>query len=1408
MIHSLPETLLRYATILALMVVMLGTANDVSATPIGRTIIIDGVITDWYTAPAIPSNPGQFSTDLDGTVNPGDKDFLVQATGRDLKHFSYTWDNVNLYVYVERYASTSNHNDWWFYLDLNNNGLMEVTDRVFRVNWQGANATVNRELWNYSPLVVVGDPLTDIYGSGDGYDMPGTINNRVTLSSGGPGGSAAGVEMESYVPWAILGLAGPTSIGFHISSSNGTNLPNQLDDNMDGPGGGAGGGSGLVFLDLAVTKVASGATIVGGATFTYTLTITNNGGGNASGVNLTDILPAGITYVSDNSATTGTSYNAVSGLWTVGSVLNNTAISLVITATAQAVVAVTNITNTTSALNLNEADTNTANNTASVAISVRPAPDLAVVKSHVGFFNEGQNGIYTIQVNNVGTGYDDGIKTITDVLPVGLNYITFIGTGWNCSAAGQNLSCTNSDYLAVGAALSPLYIYVTPDVNAIPSVSNTATISSTNFDTNTLNNSATDIATVIPSGTQMCYAIGDSGNVLTMIDTSDINPVTNEVTIGSTGVNNINALAYDCTTATLYAVNGGVFGSIDRATGAFSAIGTIGSGSGALGSVNFNNISGLAFDKSTGTLYASHATGGGNTDVLFQINRSTGAAVPHAFDPGVDYVTIGNISDISDIAIDQTTGNLYGVNFASTPDQLVQINTSTGATTLLPNNLGMDNMVGLGSDGAGGLWGTTQTSQQIYAVSPTSGSAAGARTINNDNNYVAVDCVLNCLQKQADVGITKTVSTTTPIELQQITFTLTATNYGPDQATTVIVSDALPAGLTFVSSSPSQGSYDAASGIWHVGTINNGGNATLSIVATVDSGTSGSTIINSTSVNYVTQLDSNASNNTASVAVTPVSSDLSLSYKTAVDLNGGALEPGDIIEYSIFLVESTGITTTNVLLEDSIAAGLGNLTVTSLPAGAVDNSTTTGGVNGTGFLSIASITVAGGSTATVIFHATVAAATLNGTVISNTATITNPSGPGATPVGSPVMIVTGNPETKQLYFDHLNNLSRTMSNDTIAVSLPKNGTVNWTMTPASVLPIVLSSSKSIAVPVWITNGNNSNINVTATLSYSGGSAGTIDVPSVISIAKNTTARYTFSFTPAANITLASNTVIALNLSNGSNSKGLTVLPFNAGTHSQVDLNVASFIKVEQVDFYTSAYPAGTPISQVIPGTTVYVRALVSDPFGNFDISATSLEIIDPVFSSPVGPGAAMTMVDNATAGYKTFEFNYTIPVAASTGNWQALVTGIEGVEGVSHTGVGVLQVGYPPNLTIVKSSNTALASPGAAIIYTIHVENTGLGMAHNVMLDDHFSPYTAFGLNTYGAGVPFQLTQGSPVSSLTMGTATYSNDNGVTYLYTPTSGGGAAPAGYDGNMTNWKLPMTGIMNAGGKFDIQYKMVVE
>jgi uncharacterized repeat protein (TIGR01451 family)/CSLREA domain-containing protein len=86
----------------------------------------------------------------------------------------------------------------------------------------------------------------------------------------------------------------------------------------------------------------------------------------------------------------------------------------------------------------------------------------------------------------------------------------------------------------------------------------------------------------------------------------------------------------------------------------------------------------------------------------------------------------------------------------------------------------------------------------------------------------------------ADLSIAHTVNENNPALGQDVTFTVTLTNDGPDPATNVEVSEFLPLDLIFVRSTVSQGSYDDLDGIWSVGALNPSATAVLTVTATVD----------------------------------------------------------------------------------------------------------------------------------------------------------------------------------------------------------------------------------------------------------------------------------------------------------------------------------------------------------------------------------------------------------------------------------------------------------------------------------------------------------------------------------------------------------------------------------------------
>jgi uncharacterized repeat protein (TIGR01451 family) len=235
--------------------------------------------------------------------------------------------------------------------------------------------------------------------------------------------------------------------------------------------------------------------------------------------------------------------------------------------------------------------------------------------------------------------------------------------------------------------------------------------------------------------------------------------------------------------------------------------------------------------------------------------------------------------------------------------------------------------------------------------------------------------------------------------------------------------------------------------------------------------------------------------------------------------------------------------------------------------------------------------------------------------------------------------------------------------------------------------------------------------------------------------------------------------------------------------------------------YFSGFENGVAISGTILGGTTTPPNYLSSPSGKFTYDNSLLAGSSPLLSTTGG-----LLFGNTSTNTETNIFYYNGAYSFSTYNpgtgYQPVASGwgIPGNFTVSPA---------PAVLTVVKSASLSPSvNPGQVVTYTETITNTGTGTATSVVVTDSLSPYVQVGLNSYGAGVAFQFVDGTPASGLTLGTPVYSNNNGSTWVYTPTSGGGGAPAGYDGSVTNWQIPMSGTMNANGaNFTINYKVRV-
>jgi uncharacterized repeat protein (TIGR01451 family) len=111
-----------------------------------------------------------------------------------------------------------------------------------------------------------------------------------------------------------------------------------------------------------------------------------------------------------------------------------------------------------------------------------------------------------------------------------------------------------------------------------------------------------------------------------------------------------------------------------------------------------------------------------------------------------------------------------------------------------------------------------------------------------------------------------------------------------------------------------------------------------------------------------------------------------------------------------------------------------------------------------------------------------------------------------------------------------------------------------------------------------------------------------------------------------------------------------------------------------------------------------------------------------------------------------------------------------------------------PNVTLQKSvtpSGAAQLVPGADLTYTIDFTNSGTADASSLIVTDPIPANTDFKVGS--------VTSNLGTTGLTV-SLTYSNNGGGSWAYTPASGGGGVPAGYDRSVTNIRWIFTGNLS--------------
>jgi uncharacterized repeat protein (TIGR01451 family) len=828
----------------------------------------------------------------------------------------------------------------------------------------GAAFTYTLTVQNNGPETATGVVATDSLPAGVSFvggsatqgtvsESSGTVTASLgTLASGASATITINVTANDDTVGTITNNASVTGDQFDIvAGNNSTSEPTTV----------------TPVIDLAVTKTDSVDPVNAGGTLVYTVTVRNNGPSTATSVVLTDTLPAGVSFSS--LTTSAGSASESSGVITgnLGTLASGASATVTITVDINNSTVGT-ITNNAS-VTATETELNSNDNSTSEPTTVNPLVDVSVTKSDSADpVDAGSQFSYTVVVSNTGPSTASGV-TLTDLLPAGVSFSSGTTTQGTISESSGTVTASLGA-LAAGASET---VTIIVDVAGTTSgtITNNASVTSVEADSNSANNSTTEDTTIVPV-VDLVVAKSDNpdavnaGGLLTytvLVTNNGPSPAT------SVTLTDIlpTAVAFDSGSATQGTVtesSGTVTASLGTLASEASATVTLLTtvANSASGTIT-NSASVVATETETNTANNSDTEPTTVTPVIdLSITKTDDVDPVDAGGTLVYSLVVTNAGPSTATGVIVTDVIPGDVTFVSSTTTLGSVGEASGVVTANVGTLarGASATVTITVTAAGTAVGTFTNNASV----------TGNQTdINTANNSVSEDTTINPI---VDLVVTKTDSVDPVNAGASFSYTVTVRNDGPSTATGVVLTDTLPAGISIDSTSSSQGSVGQAGGVVtaNVGTLASGASATVTINVTVADSTVGTIVNNATVTANETETDSSNNSTMEPTVVTPVV-DLSVTKADDVDpifVNGS-------VTYTLIVVNAGPSTATGVTLVDTLPAGL------SFGGG----STTQGSVSSSGNLITANVgTLASGASATVTLIAT--AGTTLGTV-TNSATV-------------------------------------------------------------------------------------------------------------------------------------------------------------------------------------------------------------------------------------------------------------------------------------------------------------------------------------------------------------------------------------------------------------------------------------
>jgi uncharacterized repeat protein (TIGR01451 family)/fimbrial isopeptide formation D2 family protein len=599
------------------------------------------------------------------------------------------------------------------------------------------------------------------------------------------------------------------------------------------------------------------------------------------------------------------------------------------------------------------------------------------------------------------------------------------------------------------------------------------------------------------------------------------------------------------------------------------------------------------------------------------------------------------------------------------------------------------------------LWVQFQARATSAAVQGINTNTAGATGVDPGSpsrpvgsNISSAAVTLN----KPQIAISKSVDVPTPGVGSVVTFTVLVTNTGNENLTGGTVTDALPAGLTFVSASGG-GIHAAGVVTWSGLVVTAGGSVSLTVNARVDKNTpSGQALINSASVSGQDSGGNTITAGPATAVVTIAAPALSVAKSGSPN----PVKAGQTVTWTI--------TVTNTGLQAASGVSVADI----VPAGLTFVSADAGGSLVAGVVTWSGLSVPSAGSLTLHWTGTVASPIADNTVIPNTATVDSTE---AGPVTSPpaAVVVSSAPQL---------NICKAGSQDpvkagnefTYTIRYANNSTMNVTgativeVYPVGVTFVSASPSPTSGDNTWLIGnlGAGSSGIITITVRVDAGVVDGTILTNVVSITSDQTQ------TVQAQAITRVGTGAALQIS-----KSDLKDPVAAGVTATYTLSFANSgstdaTGVQLVDDYSGF--AGLPI--LGGGTADMTLNSWSVTSGSVSFTMTQ----DVVNHTLTFVPTAGTIPGRAT-GTITVVFDTPANVMDGTTRTNSVALSSNETNPVSDS--ESTTISSAPALHVTKTASPAVQA-GGLITYTIEYWNDGAANATGVVLTESYSPLVGF----------------------------------------------------------------------------------